>query len=253
MQDVAYFDLKTHEQETLFFFMLNAFLCSRLDTARDSDGDEEVNVYMAHLLLSLVDGRFYTEHTEVLGSTPAEVFAKAEEEDTPRHKLQVYRANADHRLVSFGLFSGSGERQSLYRQTLANPAAYLDEAQQYYHWAALFGHRLPARYRGLALALAKIAAHFETYCAVLAHLSASYLQLMPRLSSGELFHLEREAHQAAQPYIREEALNRLLDAYNEWQTQGAPESRQRFQEECARYQQVDPAFDPSCFKKGVAE
>lgn len=24
MQDIAYFDLKTHEQETLFFFMFNA-------------------------------------------------------------------------------------------------------------------------------------------------------------------------------------------------------------------------------------
>lgn len=253
MRDVAYLDLKTHEQETLFFFMFNAFLCSRLDTDQDSDGDEEVNMYMAHLLLSLVDGRFYTEHAEVLGSTPAEVFAKAEQEDTPRHKLQVYRVNADHRLVCFGLFSGSGERQSLYRQTFANPAAYLDEAQQYYHWAALFGHRLPARYQGLALALAKIAVHFETYSTVLTHLSATYLQLMPRLSSGELFHLEREVHQAAQPYIREEALNRLLDAYNQWRAQATPENRQHFQDECARYQQMNPTFDPSCLKTGVAE
>jgi hypothetical protein len=252
MQDVAYLDLKTREQETMFFFAFNAFLCSRLDTDQDSDGDEEVNVYMAHLLLSLVDGRFYTEHAEVLGSTPAEVFAKAEQEDTPRHKLQVYRANADHRLVSFGLFSGSGERQSLYRQTFANPAGYLEEAQQYYHWAALFGNRLPARYQGLALALAKIATNFETYCAVLTHLSTTYLRLMPRLSSGEVFHLEREAHQAAQPYIREEALNRLLDAYNHWQTQKTPEARRRFQDECALYQQVNPVFDPSCLKGEVA-
>ncbi|MSR83354.1 MAG: hypothetical protein EXS58_10600 [Candidatus Latescibacteria bacterium] len=210
-------------------------------------------MYMAHLLLSLTDGRFYTEHTEVLGSTPAEVFAKAEKEDTPRHKLQVYKANADHRLVSFGLFSGAGERQSRYRQTFANPAAYLEEAQQYYHWAALFGHCLPAKSQGLALALAKIAAHFETYCTVLTHLSATYLQLMPRLSSGELFHLERETNQAAQPYIQEEALNRLLDAYNQWRVQGTPESNQCFQDACARYQQVNPAFDPSCFKKGIAE
>lgn len=253
MQDVGYLDLKTHEQETLFFFMLNAFLCSRLDTDKNSDGDEEVNMYMAHLLLSLVDGRFYTEHTDALGSTPEEVFAKAEQEDTPRHKLQVYRANADHRLVSFGLFSGAGERQSRYRQAFANPAAYLEEAQQYYHWASLFGHRLPTKYQGLALALAKIAAHFETYCTVITHLSATYLQLMPRLNSGELFHLEREAHQAAQPYIQEEALNRLLDAYNQWRAQEAPESHQRFQDECARYQQVNPAFDLSYFKKGIAE
>ena len=245
MQDTAYLDLKTGEQETMFFFMLNAVLCSRLDTEQDSDGDEEVNMYLAHLLLSMVDGRFYTEHTEALGATPAEVFAKAEAEDTPRHKLQVYRANADHRLVSFGVFSGSGEHQSLYRQNFTVPAAYLEEAQQYYQWAALFGQRLPSRYQGLALALDKIAAHFETYSAVLAHMSANYLQLIPRLSQGEVFHLERQAHQDAQPYIREEALNRLLDAYNQWRTRATPEHHRHLQEECARYQEVNPQFSPA--------
>ena len=35
MQDIAYFDLKTHEQETLFFFMFNAFLYSRLEPVMD--------------------------------------------------------------------------------------------------------------------------------------------------------------------------------------------------------------------------
>lgn len=253
MQNTTYIDLKTREQETIFFFMLNAFLCSRLETDNESDDDEEVNIYMAQLLLSLVDGSFYSEHAEVLASTPTDVYFKVEEGHTPRHKLQVYRANADHRLVSFGVFGGFGEYQSRHRKAFAAPDAYLEEAQQYYGWAALFCTRLSARYRGLALALEKIAARFGTYCDILGHLSAHHLNLMRQLTPGELFHLEREVNQAALPHIQEEALNHLLDAYNQWQALGTPDSRRHFQEECARYQQVNPAFDPSYFKKGIAE
>ena len=133
-----------------------------------------------------------------------------------RHKLQVYRANADHRLVAFGVFAGFGGHQSLYRRTLTPPEAYLEEAQQYYSWAALFCTRLPGRYRGLSLALEKIAADFDTYCDILGHMSSKYFNLLPQLGSGELFHLARQAHQAALPSLEEKALDQLLDAYNQW-------------------------------------
>ncbi|MBM3278977.1 MAG: hypothetical protein FJY95_12975 [Candidatus Handelsmanbacteria bacterium] len=63
---------------------------------------------------------------------------------------------------------------------------------------------------------------------VLPHLTANYLQLVPRLSPGQACHLERKAHQAAQPFIREEALNRRLDAYIQWQTPGGAEHRRIF-------------------------
>ena len=45
----------------------------------------------------------------------------------------------------------------------------------------------------------------------------------------------------------EEALNRLLDAYNYWRAHPTEENCQRFQEECACYQKVDPNFDPERF------
>ena len=38
-----YTDLASEEQEQIFFFLLNAFLCSRLDTGNETEQDEALN------------------------------------------------------------------------------------------------------------------------------------------------------------------------------------------------------------------
>ena len=240
---VNYLDLQTKEQETLLFYMFNAFVCSRLDINKETDGDEEVNMYMAHLLFSMVDGRLFSEHADRLGMTPADVFQKAEEGDAPRRKFEVYRANADHRLAFYCLFSGTGEHQSLYHQTFTPPESYPEEAQIYYGRAALAGFRLPARYQGVILAMKKIAANFEIYRSILAHMSGHYLDLRPCLTPGQLWHLERETNQAAGPGIAQIALDKMLDAYNAWQTNPIPENEAEHRQACEQYQQAKAALD----------
>lgn len=248
MQDTDYIDLKNGEREKIFFYMLNAYLCSRLDTECESNEDEEVNVYMAHLLHSLVDGSFYTDNAEVLANTPMDVYSKVEE-GSDRHKMKVYRTNADHRLVAFGLFAGLSGHQGLYRKAMTPPAAYLEQAQQYYGWAASFSQRLPGKYAGLSSALHKLARDFETYHSVLNHMGANYMGLMARLSPGELFHLQREAHDGAQPALREQALDQMLDAYGRWRREPNAEHRQSFREACARYQEMDADFSAEAWDR----
>lgn len=244
MQDADYIDLQNGEREPLFFFMLNAYLCSRLDIEQESDEDEEVNVYIAHLLHSLVDGSFYTENTDVLADAPLDVFSKVEQSESNRHKLKVYRTNADHRLVAHGLFNGFGSHQSLYRKRTTAQESYLEQAQQYYGWAACFSERLP-RAQGLASALHKLSRDFEIYQSVLSHMGATYFGLMSRFSPGEIFHLEREAHEAAKPAMRERALDQLLDAYGRWRREPNAEHRQRFCDACAEYREYDETFAES--------
>ena len=229
--ETHYTDLQSKERETLFFFMFNAFLQARIDTGNESDADEEVNLYMAHLMHSVVDGRFYGRCAESLASSPVDVHQKVSQDETPRHKMRVYRTNADHRLVAFGLFDGDGSHRSFYRQSCA-PGDPLGEAQQYYSWAALFGKRLPAKYGGLALALEKLAERFDTYREVIGHMRAEYFGLIHRLSAGETFHLERDAHRAAIPTLQEQALEAVLEAYARWQAEPTAQNRRAFQEIC---------------------
>ena len=117
MQSAMYLDLDSREREQIFFYLLNAFLCSRLDTGNETEEDESVNVYMAQLMHALVDGSFFSHRSEMLATTPSDVHSKVEEQESDRYKFQVYRANADHRLVAFGIFSGFGDRRSLISRT----------------------------------------------------------------------------------------------------------------------------------------
>jgi hypothetical protein len=233
-----YLDLKSKEREPLFFFMLNAFLQARMDTQHGSDGDEEVNMYIAHLLHSLVDGRFYVDHTDKLATSPLDVHQKVSENNGNRHKLQVYRTNADHRLVAYGLFDGFGEHQSLYRKTFTPNQAYLEEAQTYYGWAALFGARMPEKYRGLAQTLEKLAADFETYVEILDYMSAHYFNLIQQLSPGQMFHLERQAHKDALPQLKQELMEHMIKAYSQWRLESSAENQRLFQQACQRYQEI---------------
>ena len=251
MQTAMYLDLASKEREQMFFFLLNAFLCSRLDTENETEEDENVNVYIPQLLYSLFDGSFFGHRSQMLATTPSDVYAKVEEEDTDRHKLRVYRANADYRLVAFGIFAGFGERRSRASRQLTSESSHLEEAQQYYGWAALYGNRLPKKYRGLSQTLATIAAQFAHYLEVLRHLSSRYFNLCRRLSPGELFHLEHEAHQQALPYIEDEALNQMLDAYNQWRQEPNEGNRSQLQLASSTYREFNPKFDPKSM--GVSE
>ena len=206
-----------------------------------------MNVYIAYLLQSLVDGSFYADHGDSLAVTPLDVYAKAEESDANGYKLDVYRRNADYRLVAFALFDGWGDHESRYRRNSTPSASYLDEARQYYSWASVFCSRLPAKYHGLCDTLDKISSSFDSYVDILNHMSSHYMHLLRRLTPGEIFHLERGAHEAALPQIEEQALDRLLDSYNGWKSEPTEESRRGFEIECAGYGEIREGFSPNWF------
>ena len=243
MQQATYLNIDTGESETVFFFMLNAYLLSRIDTEHESTDDEEVNVYVAGLLQSLVDGSFHADRGGWLATTPTDVFGKVEEGDTDRHRLAVYRSNADYRLIAFGLFSGFEEQRAT--RTLPTGEAQLEEAQQYYGWAALFCARMPSRYRGLGATLEKLAENFDTYLHALSYMGANYMNFIERFTAGEMYHLERQTNEAAAPNIREQVLDRMLDAYNLWRADPTRRNREMLTEASTQYAQLEPDFDPA--------
>jgi hypothetical protein len=247
MQDATYLNIDTGDRETVFFFMLNAYLLSRIDTEHESSEDEEVNVYMAGLLQSLVDGSFHAGHGEWLGTTPTDVFSKVEEGDTNRHRLEVYRSNADYRMIAFGLFSRFGDCHSDRRSLTASGDANLEEAQQYYGWASVFSSRMPERYHGLSVTLEKLAENFDTYVDVLSYMGANYMNFIKRFSAGQMYHLGREAHEAAVPRIHEHILDHMLDAYNQWKAEPTMDNRRLLTAASTQYMQVDPEFNPDVF------
>tara|TARA_Y100000588_G_scaffold336818_1_gene377880 strand:+ start:138 stop:377 length:240 start_codon:yes stop_codon:yes gene_type:complete len=73
---------------------------------------------------------------------------------------------------------------------------------------------------------------------------ARYFNFIPRLTPGQLFHLEREIHDRALPQIKESTLDHLLEAYNQWRAKPGEETRGKLKEASQRYHQLAPDFDP---------
>ena len=166
-----------------------------------------------------MDGRFYADNVDRLATSALDVCQKAEESGTDRGKTNVYRTNADHRLMAFGLFSGFGDHVSLYRRRTTPDEAYIDEARQFYSWAG-------------------------AYHEVLGHMAAHHMDLMERLSPGQTWHLEHEAHEAALPQIEAQALDHMLDAYNRWRVEPNETTRKQVLEASTPYTELKSGFDP---------
>lgn len=106
---------------------------------------------------------------------------------------------------------------------------------------------MPQRYRGLSVTLEKLAENFNTYVDVLSHMGANYLNFIERFFAGEMFHFEHQAHEAAVPKIREQVLDHMLDAYNQWKAGPTPGNRKSLTGASAQYVQLDPKFNPEIF------
>ena len=103
-----YIDLKenTRDLQPTYYFMINCLLYSRMETGLVSNQDfydEDVNVYLAHLLHSFVNPEYVEQSRRFLSKYDTDVFRRLSESTDARLKYQIYKTNADFLLVSIGI------------------------------------------------------------------------------------------------------------------------------------------------------
>ena len=88
-----------------YYFMMNCLLYSRMETGLVSNKDsydEDVNVYLAHLLTSFVKPDYIHHAKKYLSKYDTEVFQRIANTTDARLKYTIYKTNADFLLVSVG-------------------------------------------------------------------------------------------------------------------------------------------------------
>ena len=120
-----YIDLKetSRDLQPTYYFMINCLLYSRMETGLVSNQDfydEDVNVYLAHLLHSFINPE-YVEQSQASSSrstTPTCSAASSNSSDA-RLKYLIYKTNADFLLVSIGIFDNPMAAGGVARQAPA--------------------------------------------------------------------------------------------------------------------------------------
>jgi hypothetical protein len=224
-------------------FMVHSLLSSRLDTgmnSEDTPGEDEVNVYLTHLLCAYVDPRHNHEAAHWVAPYDSAVFERVRRSTSNSLKYRVYRANADFLLMSIGVFGNAvGRRAMLLPEPLqTEDDVYVGRGKAYYDFASTYSRTLFGRGAAITHVLGRLAFDFEKYVRLLAHLRTEYLNLIQQMSDGELYHLQRSVTTEG----NSELYNELLDAYSEWRQEPSAERRARVEALVERVRAADPEF-----------
>jgi hypothetical protein len=239
-------------REDVGFFFINSFLLSRIDSDLPSDlaeYDEDVNIYTAALLSGVVSGREDLLRDDLVSPRDSDVFARVQESKDQRHRYRVYKANADFLYVSLGVFSEGMAGIDPVRAPEDEANRLTGRGKSYYQFASAYAERLYGTRAGITEVMDKLSRNFEAYTRVMTWMSGEYLNLIRRLSAGEVFHIERSAQESFEGEHRRHTWDALLDSYVEWQRSHAMEARRRLGRAARELKRIDPSFSLRVFRQ----
>jgi hypothetical protein len=252
-----YLDLGSPRREVqpTYHFMMKCLLYSRLETGLVSNKDyydEDVNVYIAHLLNAFLSPSYVRRAAKYLSPYDTDVFSQLSHSTDARLKYTLYKTNADFLLISLGIFDNPravtdpkaqrGESKAPDLSEKPVERAYIGRGKAYYHFAYTYSQRIHSPQAAITEVLEKLSVGFGKYTKILSHMRGEYLDLMKRLSRGEIYHLERSVNEKQ----RKEALIRkqdeLLDLYLEWKRTKAVDVEEKLKEIVEEIRKMDPNF-----------
>jgi len=233
--------------QTSYFFMLNCLLHSRVNIGIESNSavyDEDVNVYLAHLLNSHIDPRYMLRVSQYVSITDGDVAAALDGSTDHRLCYETYKANADYLLMAVSVFDLFDEPRMSMSHHLHTPREiFIGRASLYYSLASSYAVKLAHGESPIADTLAKLSDHIDDYVKILSYMRGQYLDFIKRYSSGEMFHLDRALEEIHRDETIEQLRNEFLDTYNAWMKTGAPELKRTLEEQADLLRELDPSFE----------
>ena len=235
-----------------YYFMMRSLLHSRIDTGLPSPpgGEEEdVNVYLAHLLQAFGDSAFFESSRPYLHRYDHEVFDRLSHSTDARLKYKIYKTNADFLLISIGIFDnpsqtllGSGPASSHRAGFEPSEEATIGRGRTYYQFAFEYSQVVNRRHPAVTEVLEKLSHGFDRYAQILAHLRGEYLDIIEQFSQGEIYHLERSVNREQLREKLRERQDTFLDAYASWRRSGTEDDRQAMLTAAQALRELDPNF-----------
>jgi hypothetical protein len=242
-----YVDLKdsSRDLQPTYYFMVNCLLYSRMETGLVSNQDfydEDVNVYLAHLLHSFINPEYVEQSKKFLSKYDTDVFRRLANSADARLKYQIYKTNADFLLVSIGIFDNPAAAEGHRAKLQPSEEAYIGRGKTYYHFAYSYSQQMHRKNAGVSEVLEKLSVGFEKYIRILSHMRGEYLDLLKRFSQGEVYHLERSINERSQQELLRVKQDELLELYSAWRTEPTQEREESLVRVVGEIRQINPDF-----------
>ena len=246
--DPLYFNLKESKSESALAFLVESVLKSRIEMGLQqdpSDPDEDVNIYLAFLLLEAGHPAFGERLERYASRRDTDVFKMVEESQDNTLKYQVYKTNADHLLFSLGILhqvgTSVGPEAAFFEKTKHSYEGY---AKTYYQFASEYHRLIHRKVTGLGIVLTKLSHCFERYEQILSHLQGEYLNFLrsPHQEGFATFLKDLERFEGQLKLHEKQDL--FLDHYALYRRTKDPVLREKLVELIQEIQSLDPSFIP---------
>jgi hypothetical protein len=229
--------------EPTYHFMINCLLYSRMETGLVSNQDcydEDVNVYLAHLLHSFLNPDYVEQSRKYLSKYDADVFRRLQTAADARLKYAIYKTDSDFLLVSIGIFDHPVNPGT--EKVKPAEEAYVGRGKSYYHFAYSYSQQIHRRNAGISEVLEKLSVGFEKYLKILSHMRGENLDLGRRLAAGEVYYLERTVNEASKQAAIREKQDQLLELYSAWRAAPSDELEEGMERLVGEIKALSPGF-----------
>ena len=210
--------------------------------------DEDVNVYLAGLLTSHIYGSRATATSSTIMNYDIPLFESTNGKSDPRRRFTVYRANADDLLLRLGVFGNPrGSRPGSAPHMALTREAWTGRGSAYYRLAWAAAAETFRRPTAIGDVMEKLSTGFERYVGILSAMRSACLNIIPSISDGEMFHLERDIMEEDRKKEIAPLYDRFLDAWNDYRRSGGIEDKKRLELVSGQLKIYDPSFsfDPT--------
>jgi hypothetical protein len=228
-----------------YHFAVNCLLYSRVETGLTSNprgDDEDVDVYLAHLLHVFINPECVEQSKKHLSRYDLEVFRRLAGASDARVRYEIHRTSADFLLLSTGVFDNPGPPAEPRSAPRPSEEAYVGRGGTYYHFAYTYSQQMHRKNAGVVEVLERLAVGFDRYLKILSHMRGAPLDLTRRLAGGEVYHLERTANEAAMQQLLRTKQDELLELYSAWRARPDTATVASLERLVSEIRQLNPGF-----------
>lgn len=240
-----YFDMTTNERDSALRFLLTSILKTREShpfLKRKEGSDEDVNVYLAHLLFAVALPEYHEMADPYLSKHSSDVMTWVNGTEDRTIRYFIYKVNADHLLIHSTLFQDlkyNGKNKSFFR----SPEEYYRElAMLYYTEAAKYHQQMNRKKTGVGRVLEKVAADFGYYQRILEIVRDDYFAFMNSFREKHFNNFLSEVSSYEKDNFYDEKMDEFLAAFYEWNQAQNEAMRAKVEQLAADLKRINPEF-----------
>jgi len=234
--DTPFYPIPGLQPEAIFGAMMEILLKTRLRLHLETNQeiyDEDVNAYLAGLLVSYVDPKYLQAISQALCHYDIDVYHFIEKAEDRVQVYWIYKVNADDLLLSLGLF----------RRLWQEAKADVYRMKRYYLLASDYQRRIYGKPTAVGEVQLKLAHRTDRYLSILAESRSNYLHFVEQVSWEELSAFGERLLQMEKALPLKGKQDEFLDAYSRWkQGERDPELRKTLLLLLQQIQEMDPSF-----------